>query len=145
MRDILACVGDSVTMRRDLISLLVGEPISCGAHREVFALYGRPNEVVKIETQARNFFNILEWEAWCELQSTRWAKWLAPCKSISDCGTALIMERTHPVSKVPPRLPPFFQDVKPENFGMLEDGRVVCHDYGISWLMRHNIKAMGRK
>lgn len=144
MRDIVDCVGDSRALREDLLKLLVGEPISRGAHREVFALLGRPNEVVKIEAGSGNFFNILEWETWCAVQGTRLAKWFAPCVTISDCGSALIMERTHPVAKVPARLPALFQDVKPENFGMLEDGRVVCHDYAISWLIRSNLRGMKR-
>lgn len=57
--------------------------------------------------------------------------WLAPCIQISEGGRELIMRRTEPMSDpvwAALRVPAFFDDVTPENWGLL-DGRPVCHDY----------------
>jgi hypothetical protein len=145
LRNIVDTIGDSVSLRRDLLRLLVGDPIAEGCHREVYALYGRPDAVLKVEAGESGFYNVLEWQAWCELQDSKWAKFFAPCLEISANGSCLVQERTHPVAELPKLIPPFLQDVKPANFGMLKDGRVVCHDYSISWLIRSNLRGMAKR
>ena len=70
-------------------------------------------------------------------QHTKEAKqWLAPCVSISPCGSVLIQRRTLPVTKaqLPSKVPAWLTDFKLANWGML-DGKVVCHDYSNNLLM----------
>jgi hypothetical protein len=144
VQDIDELVGDSVGLRRDLFRLLVGECIGGGAHREVYKLRGREDYVLKAETGSASFYNVLEWETWLAVLGTKFEKYFAPCETISPCGMFLIQERTSPVRDVPKAKPKFLQDIKPENFGMLKNGRVVCHDYSISWLIRANLRGMNK-
>lgn len=125
--------GDGVC--RDMLDMLLGERIGEGAARTVYELATDPkNYVVKIENAARSFQNVKEWEMWNE---AKWheptKRWLAPCWGISASGAALIQRRTQPIpqNKLPRLLPAFLTDVKEDNLGLL-NGRVVCHDYGLT-------------
>lgn len=129
------------TVVRDTLGLLVGEKLGFGCYREVFALPWSPRHVLKLESGAGSFHNALEWEVWREMKDGKWSGYFAPCEAISANGAALLMARTKPITKFPTGLtiPSFFQDVKPENFGLLK-GRIVCHDYSINELIRHNLR-----
>jgi hypothetical protein len=142
MRDISTACGAGEFVSADVLRLMVGEPIARGCSREVYALPGRPDAVLKLETDAGSYHNILEWELWREVQDGPWAKYFAECIAISPSGTGLIMARTAPVAEIPASRPKWLQDVKPDNFGSLPDGRVVCHDYSITWLIRANLSKM---
>lgn len=124
---------DNVVMQRESMFLLLDdtERLGYGSGREVYACRVRPELVVKLEAERYSFQNIREWEVWQSIQYTPWAKWFAPCESISPNGSALLQRRTTPVpeGRLPDRVPVFLTDLKPDNFGMFE-GRVVCHDYG---------------
>lgn len=79
-----------ILVSSDLLNLLLGTKLDEGSFRKVFALRGDDaDKVVKIETGAASFYNILEWEIWSEAPR-KWRKWLAPCIDISPCGSALV-------------------------------------------------------
>lgn len=118
----------------ELASVITGDAlIGSGMSRNVYAHTSDPGLVIKIEQDAYRFQNIKEWMVWTELQHY-WpvAQWLAPCVDISPNGAVLIQRRTTPVGDgMPEKMPSFFTDFKRANFGMF-DGRLVCHDYGVS-------------
>jgi len=125
-----------LTCKNDLARLVCGKFLSSGISRVVYEYTLDPTKVVKIETSAGFFQNVLEWEVWQNVRDTRWAKWFAPVHYISDNGSVLIQSRTVPAQKrdIPKQLPDFFTDLKLENFGLL-DGRFVAHDYGFNLLL----------
>lgn len=121
------------TIARDFFDLFAGDYIGGGAARAVYECTIRPDLVVKIEAPSQSFQNALEWEFWrrtYKLKDVR--RWLAPCVSISACGSVLLQERTTPIpeGKYPEKLPKFLTDIKRVNFGRL-GRRTVCHDYAI--------------
>ncbi len=126
----------------DFINLVVGDFLGGGVSRGVFA--GRLDQkvVFKIELPARSFQNVVEWEAWNEIQHLRLSirKWFVPCISISPCGIVMVQSRTTPLKEeeLPKRVPAFFTDVKLSNFGWYE-GRIVAHDYGLTNLVSSGI------
>lgn len=124
------------TITADFFRTMVGEKLGAGSAREVYRLAHDPTLVVKIENRAGSFQNILEHEMWQEVEHTKWARWFAPCVTISPCGTILIQKATVPLppGAFPKQLPNFFTDLRLNNFGRL-DGRVVAHDYGLHSVM----------
>jgi hypothetical protein len=128
---------------RECANLLLDDLIGVGTHRAVYSSSLLPDCVVKIETGPR-FANIIEWEVWSRIQSTEFAKWFAPCVSISPNGLILIQKRTQPAYDFPEKIPAFFSDIKGQNWGMLE-GRLVCHDYGNNLLMERGMTRRMRK
>lgn len=120
----------SNTIYRDFINTICGKRLGGGAGRDVYACTLRDDLVIKIEDTSRSFQNIMEWRAWNDFQNVHPIKrWLAPCEMISPCGVVLLQKKTTPVTTLPPKVPDFFTDCKPENIGMYE-GRWVLHDYG---------------
>lgn len=131
------------TMTAELFGLFVGERIGFGIGREVFHLEQSPYHVIKFETKSGSFQNVLEWETWLEAQNYEDAKkWFAPCHAISPCGSILIQYKTQPLrdeTEMPDKIPSFFTDLKPSNWGMFE-GRPVIHDYGYTQVFRQCMK-----
>ena len=118
----------------DMFALMCGEYLGGGCGREVYVSLLDPNFVIKIETGTGRFQNAMEWRFWEENRGAPdFAKWLAPCISISPCGNILVQKRTAPLRRLEMkkygRLPKFLTDVKMSNFGIL-GGKLVCHDYG---------------
>jgi len=122
------------TISGDFFKLVTGSRLGAGVGREVWTCSLDPSVVIKFETGGGSFQNVIEWEAW---QSLRWnedsAKWLAPCVSISTCGTVLVQKRTEAMrqAELPSRVPAWACDLKLENWGIFE-GRPVMHDYGLA-------------
>lgn len=120
----------SPLIQLDLNDHFVGEFLGRGVYRAVYVYRPNPKFVVKLEmTDAKWFANISEWQIWNEVKNTKWAKWFAPCISISVNGTVLVQERTYEVKKIPKRIPDFLGDTKLGNWGLFK-GRPVMHDYG---------------
>lgn len=135
------------TTTRDFIHLFLGDKLGSGSARDVYKHALDPTKVIKVETGARSFQNVQEFETWEEIKWTKWKKYFAPCHYISPCGIVLIQERTQPVpkEKLPKSLPNFFTDIKQANFGLL-NGKVVCQDYAITLFMSYGLdKARDRK
>lgn len=114
---------------------MVGRFIGGGIARNVYEYLPDLDFVVKVEHRAYSFQNAMEWETWVEVRETKWAKWFAPCKTISMNGSVLIQRKTHPLPPAlrPMKLPNFLTDLKRQNFGMIDD-QVVAHDYGMTLL-----------
>lgn len=125
----------SATVKEDALDLLLGAWVGNGCARAVYEYAPDPeNYVVKLETKARSFQNVAEYELWNRVVNTSMAKWFAPVSKISVCGIALVMRRTIPVkciADMPKRVPAVLCDLKIQNFGLM-DGRVVAHDYGFT-------------
>ena len=128
------------TVRHDFMGMFLGPLLGQGSARAVYGLQRDPGAVVKVERAAHSFQNVMEFETWRVVKDTRWAKWFAPIRVISACGSVLIQDRTMPLRvgrdgfEFPEELPEFFTDLKPANFGRI--GRqLVCHDYAVSHLL----------
>ena len=120
------------TVGRDFFRMVTERVIGVGAFRVVYEHAHRPDLVLKFETGAENFQNIMEWEFWDDHKDDKKvAAWLAPCEFISPCGTVLAMKKTVTplLSEYPKTVPAFLTDLKRKNFGML-NGKLVAHDYG---------------
>ncbi|MAK38206.1 MAG: hypothetical protein CMC15_18750 [Flavobacteriaceae bacterium] len=124
-----------LTSRRvleEFASFNLGKLLGSGMSRDVYQHPFCEDKIIKVENDSFNFQNVAEWNLWKEWQyDDIMKKWLAPCFSISDSGTFLIMAKTEPLnnSRVPKKVPSFLTDHKKANFGLLNN-RVVCHDYG---------------
>lgn len=134
------------TLTRDLFNLFVGEQIGRGCGRTVFSLGLNPDFVAKIECEAGSFQNILEHQVWQAVEYTKFARWFAPIREISANGTILIQKRTEPIprDRLPEKVPSFFTDLKPENWGLI-DGKPVCHDYGFHLMLERGMTSRMKK
>lgn len=131
----------------DLVGMMLGKKLGEGQFREVYELAIDPSKVIKLECGAGDFQNAMEWELWDEVRWTQHARWFAPCHAISACGSVLLMERTTPLVKPPPkttRIPAYLADTKLENFGRIGN-RIVCHDYARNLLVSHGLTSRMRK
>ena len=54
----------------------------------------------------------------------------------------MLQKKTEPLraEEIPGRVPKFLADLKPSNFGWLND-RVVCHDYGLTGALKDGMSA----
>lgn len=127
-------------LAKDLRGMLIGDPMGYGTFRHIFNHATDEGLVVKVENGAQSFHNVAEWHAWQSVKDTKFAKWFAPCMSISASGTILIMQRAQPATskQLPRKVPAFFTDLKAENWGII-DGRPVCVDYGLHLLHEHGM------
>lgn len=134
------------SLARDVSGFLFGERIGGGQFREVYEYHPDPTLVAKIEDGYASFENILEHEIWRAVKSTEFACWFAPISQISGNGLFLLQKRTKPVARkdLPAKVPAFFTDLKPENWGWYR-GRIVCHDYGRNLLMERGMTKAMRK
>lgn len=132
----------SSSAEREALGLLCGTLIGQGMSRSVYNCDILPGSVVKVETTAGRFQNIIEWETWQMVSGTPASRWFAACQWISPSGVILIQERTitpHPDDYVD-KVPVWFTDLKKSNWGMsaLRKDRLwlVCHDYGTSRMLQ---------
>lgn len=130
----------------DFYRMIVGDHLGGGIGRQVFVYEPNPRMVIKFEIGGQSFQNIHEWTLWRALEGSEHAKWIAPCMSISPCGSILMQQRTSPLrgpEELPDRVPAWMADMKEDNWGLL-DGRAVLHDYGWHRLLNENLKHMKR-
>lgn len=130
----------------DAFNLLCGHKLGSGMTRTVYQCNVDKSLVVKVENaEVRTHFqNIMEWFVWNRVCGTDYEKWFAPVVEMSPDGRLLLMKRTTPLGVPPEKMPSFFTDFKPENFGLL-NGRVVAHDYGSHLLMEVGLNNRVRK
>ena len=126
------------TIANDFFHLICGDHLGRGQGREVYSCRVNESLVVKFEQNGGSFQNILEWQTWLAMEHCpEQAKWLAPCHSISRCGTVLIQTKTsqlRDVSDLPAEIPYWATDLKIQNWGLLK-GKPVLHDYGVTLLL----------
>lgn len=134
----------SASILRDWMLTACGKKLGGGIGRHVFVYDLNPRFVIKVEDSG--FQNVIEWEMWQTVKETPYAKWFAPCRSISPLGTVLLMDRTLPAPRkaYPRRMPVFLGDYKYSNYGLLND-RLVCHDYGSSIIASNGLGKAMRK
>jgi len=120
------------TIERDFFNFMCGELLGNGASRDVYVFEQDPRYVLKFETGAQSFSNIREWDTWNDAlnMGKEVSDWLAPCVSISPCGTVLRQRRTRPAKTFPDKIPAWMTDTKRANFGMIGN-QFVAHDYGL--------------
>jgi len=131
----------------DLLSLCLGARLGGGISRDVFVWLPDPKLVAKVETDGGSFQNVNEWNVWQRCGNVLGIhNWLAPCVSISSCGIILLQKRTEPLirSKWPKKVPAFLTDLKPDNFGLIDD-KPVCHDYGYNMFIENGMTTRMRK
>lgn len=127
----------SGTISRDFWNLIADDdPIGSGMSRIVYRCNIRDDLVIKVEHEAGQFQNIIEWETWCAVSDTEFVRWFAPCEAISACGTILLQKRTKPAADRDylEKMPSFLCDFKKTNYGIY-DRKLVCHDYGTNLLI----------
>jgi hypothetical protein len=136
----------TTTAARDVADMVLGECLGYGTTRAVYVHAMDEHKIVKVENGAHSFCNVYEHEVWDHVKDTEFAKWFAPVEYISPTGIVLVMRRTEsvPSSLLPKEIPAFFDDIKPENFGML-DGRFVCHDYAYHRFIERGMTRKMRK
>lgn len=136
----------STSTKTELIYLICGKLIGSGMTRDVYEFAFDSDYVVKIEDKEGHFQNVIEWQTWQEVRETKWAKWFAPCHSISFNGSVLIQRKVKAVElkELPNKLPSFFTDFKTSNFGRLGKQIVAC-DYGCNLLMSNGLSDKMRK
>lgn len=129
-------------------NLLCGSVIGYGMSRTVYDSPLLPRSVIKVETGAQRFQNVIEWETWQRVRDTQASRWFAACEYISPDGIILVMQRTRPAAptEFPDRVPAYLTDMKRTNYGMVgcnSDGSgkqfLVCHDYGTHLLFEHGL------
>lgn len=128
---------DNPKLSLEIFDSMIGDFINSGCSREVFEYVHDKNYVIKIESESGKGDNFLEWDIWNSVKYTENAKWFAPCFWISPNGMLLIQRKTKDFyfkSKAPDRIPSFFTDIKPSNFGWIGN-QLVAHDYAFSSCM----------
>lgn len=128
-------------MASDFYSAVIGDRLGEGAYRAVYRCVFDPKLVFKFETAKGTFSNVSEWDIYSEVRGTPLEKWFAPCVHIADNGNVLIQyyARTIKPKELPKRIPGFFTDLQPTNWGMYR-GHPVCRDYGMNHAMRLGLK-----
>lgn len=120
----------------EFLSLCLGECLGEGVSRKVYNFTLNDIYVVKVEidTAFNVKQNLLEWDFWQQnVDNKSVTDWLAPVVAVSACGTFLVQRKVTPIPhdyQLPTHLPTFLNDIKVQNFGLL-DGKFVCVDYGM--------------
>ena len=132
----------------EAFNLLCGDVIGRGMSRVVYDSPLLPNFVIKVESDAHRFQNVIEWETWQRVRDTPASRWFAACQWISPDGLILVMQRTRApaLNEFPERVPLYLTDMKRTNYGMVGEGEdgtgkqfLVCHDYGTHMLFEHGM------
>jgi hypothetical protein len=130
-----------------LYELAVGKKLGEGLSRSVYVCDFYTEAVLKIEDLSQKIFqNVLEFKTWQEVEYTSLEKFFARCWMISEDGSVLLQERTRPASpqELVKKLPEFFGDIKPENWGIIKRENkelLVCHDYGYVNILTKGLKS----
>lgn len=127
---------DNPKISLEIFDCLLGDFIGSGCSREVYEYIPSKDFVVKVEAYGKSGDNYLEYNIWNEVRNTPSEKWFAPCWWISPGGKILIQKKTKDFysksgDKVPDKIPSFFTDIKPSNFGWMGN-QLVAHDYAFT-------------
>lgn len=119
--------------KTELESIILGEKIGRGCHRDVYVFAPDPTKVIKVANCGDGrAVNILENRLWWQIWETPAQKWFAPVYLVSESGKYLIQQRAEslPKEQYPEKIPHFFTDTKYSNFGHIKGVGLVCVDYG---------------
>lgn len=126
---------------QDALFLIAGDLLGEGDDRKVYRYGLDETKVIKFEHSAKRFCNIMEWEMWCYAKEhSQIAKWLAPCRHISLGGHILIQDyaKDVPIEKLPAKVPAFFYDLSPRNWGQIGHN-FVARDYANNSVMQNGM------
>ena len=122
----------------EALNILCGAQLGAGSGRTVFRHAYDDELVVKVASSSTGIkANFEEFATWEAVQFTKLNSWFARCHSVSDYGTILIQERIPDLPAGRYKIPSFFTDLKPENYGLVagtKSSQVVCRDYGLHLL-----------
>ena len=125
----------------EAMNMLCDEKLGEGSTRVVFRSAFSRNLVVKVATSSAGInSNYEEFSTWQSVEFTKLNSWFARVHSISNYGTILVQEWIPNIPAGKYKIPSFFTDLKPENYGLIvgtKSSQVVCRDYGLH-LMREN-------
>ena len=123
----------------------LGKFIAKGTSREVYEFSGDDSSVIKkvhLPSPSSNFIEWYVWQAVKKMAVTDIMNWtpnheiqnlFAECRSISESGRYLIMERLTPITNSDwdriPQIPEWVNDRKPSAFGKTAEGYVKLLDY----------------
>jgi hypothetical protein len=132
--------------QRELLDFVCGARIGDGMTREVYRYNPSETLVIKIELETSHYQNISEWQVWDHIKDTKFAKWFAPCHSISECGRFLLMKYAEPIAaiRLPAEVPAFFTDLKPANWGVYNKHPVAL-DYGKHLMLERGMTSRMRR
>lgn len=145
-KDILDFTNGDPMLIMDTYRFFLGEKLGEGCSRAVYDYVFDKNWVVKIALTFP-YDNVLEHDIWHIVKDTDDSKWFAESKWISPSGHLLLQRKTKPCIELPDKLPDFFTDIKPSNFGYVGK-QLVCHDYAYSlvrYIGRHKTKLVDWK
>jgi len=131
---------------REFLEFVCGDRLGAGMSREVFRFALDDRYVIKFEPMEHRFQNVEEMMTWQAVEHTDFAKWFAPCTAISGCGRIMLQRYAEPIpaTALPERVPAFFTDLKPSNWGRIGK-QPVALDYGRTLLMSHGLTKRTRK
>ena len=128
----------------EALNLLCDEKLGEGSMRTVFRHAFDPKLVVKIAKSSDGVkANWEEFSTWESVEFTKLNSWFARVHSVGDYGTILIQEWIPNIPAGKYKIPSFFTDLKPENYGLVvgtKSSQVVCRDYGM-----HLLREIGMK
>jgi hypothetical protein len=113
---------------------LIMEPqIGRGGARVTFGVKDDPSVVIKKVHLPFVGANVIEWIIWAAVKDTPLGMLFGECRSISETGRYLIMERLEDISESDysstPTMPNWLNDLKPSNFGKSASGAIKLRDY----------------
>jgi hypothetical protein len=115
--------------------LMIQPAIGSGTSREVFAVDGDENLVIKKIKTDYHGPNMIEWIVWCAIRDTPISTLFGKCIQISKTGRYLLMERLGNLiqSEIAdiPKIPSWVNDRKLDAFGKSESGVIKLRDYGM--------------
>jgi hypothetical protein len=127
------------------LNMLCGDLLGKGSTRTVFKNAFDAKLVVKVANCTAGIrANIEEFATWESVQFVKTINsWFAQCLSVSAYGSVLIQEYVPDVPIGKYKLPSFFTDLKPENYGLivgLKKSQIVCRDYGLHLMREKGMK-----
>lgn len=145
--EIIQKILSSKIIGYEFANFFLGNLVGEGCFRSVFQCAHNPKLVVKVEMDD-TYENAREHEVWHRVKEVkRIAQWFAPIIQISPCNRIMLMKKTiHHIDnlKRPDKIPDFFTDIKPENFGWIGN-QYVCHDYAGNLLMEKGMRLKLKK
>jgi hypothetical protein len=121
------------------LDMLCGDLLGTGSTRTVFRNFFDKTKVVKVATTTQGIkANQEEFNTWNAVSYfTKINSYFAQCYSLSRCASILIQEYIPDLPDGKYKLPNFFTDLKPENYGLVsgtKSSQIVCRDYGLNLL-----------
>jgi hypothetical protein len=131
--------------QQESLSILCGEKLGEGSGRIVYRNEFDNKLVVKVAINSAGVrANIEEFNTWeCVQFVDKINVYFAKVYSMTELGSILIQEYISDIPKGNYKIPSFFTDLKPENYGVIyvkELPQIVCRDYGLHLLREKGMR-----